>query len=71
VCDWRAFPDDAARYLHRLLGHRIAAPNIGELRYDRLQLLLTMILDTGVVPTATSTRRGAPPTRATPPLRAL
>jgi hypothetical protein len=52
VCDWRAFPDDAARDLHRMLGHRIAAPNVGELRYDRLQLLLTMILDTGVVPTA-------------------
>ncbi len=51
VCDHRAFPDEAARDLHRMLGHRIAVPSPGELRYDRLQLLLTMMLDTGVVPT--------------------
>lgn len=34
-----------------MLGHRIATPGPDELRYDRLQLLLTMMLDTGVVPT--------------------
>ena len=51
VCDHRAFPDEAARDLHRMLGHRIAVPSPGELRYDRLQLLLAMMLDTGVVPT--------------------
>ena len=51
VCDYRAFPDKAARDLHRMLGHRIAVPSPAELRYDRLQLLLTMMLDTGVVPT--------------------
>jgi hypothetical protein len=28
-----------------MLGHRIAVPSPGELRYDRLQLLLTMMLD--------------------------
>ena len=51
VSDHRAFPDDAARDLHRLLSHRIAVPSAGALRYDRLQLLLTMLLDDGVVPT--------------------
>lgn len=61
VCDHRAFPDEAARDLHRMLGHRIAVPSPGELRYDRLQLLLTMMLDTGVVPTVDEyqTRRAA------------
>lgn len=51
VCDHRAFPDDAARDLHRMLGHRIAVPSPGALRYDRLQLLLAMLLEDGVVPT--------------------
>jgi len=51
VSDHRAFPDEAARDLHRMLGHRITVPSPGELRYDRLQLLLTMMLDDGVVPT--------------------
>jgi hypothetical protein len=27
ICDHRAFPDDAARDLHRMLGHRIAVPS--------------------------------------------
>jgi hypothetical protein len=51
VSDHQAFPDAAAHDLHRLLGHRIAAPNTKILRYDRLQLLLNMLLDNGVVPT--------------------
>lgn len=51
VGDHRAFPDDAARDLHRLLGHRLASPPTGVLRYDRLQLLLRMLLDAAVVPT--------------------
>lgn len=46
-----------------MLGHRIAVPGPGELRYDRLQLLLTMMLDTGVVPAVDEyqARRGADP----------
>ena len=51
VGDHRAFPDDAARDLHRLLGHRLACPATGVMRYDRLQLLLRMLLDAAVVPT--------------------
>lgn len=51
VSDHQAFPQAAARDLHRLLGHRIAAPNRSALRYDRLQLLLSMLLENGAVPT--------------------
>jgi hypothetical protein len=51
VHDHRAFPDDAARDLHRLLGHRLASPATGVMRYDRLQLLLRMLLNAAVVPT--------------------
>lgn len=51
VSDRQAFPDAAARDLHQLLGHRIAAPNRAVLRYDRLQLLLSMLLENGAVPT--------------------
>ncbi|MEJ7783462.1 MAG: hypothetical protein WKF96_01580 [Solirubrobacteraceae bacterium] len=51
VGDHRAFPDDAAQDLHRLLGHRLASPPTGVMRYDRLQLLLRMLLDAAVVPT--------------------
>ena len=51
VGDHRAFPDDAARDLHRLLGHRLACPPTAVLRYDRLQLLLRMLLEAAVLPT--------------------
>jgi len=51
VSDRTAFPDDAASDLRRVLGHRIATPTPAVLRYDRLQLLLSMLLDDGVVPT--------------------
>ena len=51
VGDHRAFPDDAAQDLHRLLGHRLASPPTGVMRYDRLQLLLRMLLNAAVVPT--------------------
>lgn len=51
VSDRQAFPDAAAHDLHQLLGHRIAAPNRSVLRYDRLQLLLSMLLENGAVPT--------------------
>jgi hypothetical protein len=51
VSDRQAFPDAAARDLHQLLGHRIGAPNRSVLRYDRLQLLLSMLLENGAVPT--------------------
>ena len=51
VSDRQAFPDAAAHDLHQLLGHRIAAPNRSVLRYDRLQLLLSMLLENVAVPT--------------------
>jgi len=51
VSDHQAFPDGAAHDLHRLLGHRIAAPDPAVWRYDRLQLLLNLLLRDGAVPT--------------------
>lgn len=46
------FPKQAALDLERLLGHSLAAPNVGELRYARIGLLVDLINDgSGEYPT--------------------
>jgi len=69
VGDLRAVPDDAAQDLHCLLGHRLACPPTGVLRYDRLQLLLRWCSRRPPCRRSTNTKPAAKPTDPTPPPR--
>ncbi len=51
VSDRRAFPDEAARDLMRLLGHTVAAPDLSATRWDLLGPLVTLINRSGKLPT--------------------